>query len=120
MKIAISATGETTSDTVDPRFGRCQYFLFFDPNSENIETVKNEDNVNAQGGAGVQAAELVANHGADVVITGHCGPKAFSAFQESGIKVFSCSDCTVGQALEKFKKGELVQLQDSTVQGHWM
>lgn len=120
MKIAISATGEKISDHVDPRFGRCQYFQFFDPISENIETVKNEENVNAQSGAGVQAAELVANHDADVVITGNCGPKAFAAFQASGIKVFACSDCSVGEALEKYKKGELEQLQDSTVQGHWM
>lgn len=118
MKIAISSTGEKTSDLVDPRFGRCQYFQFYDTESRKIETVQNIEAPLAESGAGVQTAELVANQGAEVVITGNCGPKAFSALQEEGIRVYSCSDSSVKQAIEKLDRGELVQLTASTRQGH--
>jgi predicted Fe-Mo cluster-binding NifX family protein len=30
MKIAISSTGSELSDLVDPRFGRCRYYIFYD------------------------------------------------------------------------------------------
>ena len=118
MKIAISAKGGKTSDLVDPRFGRCQYFQLYDTETKEIETVQNIDAPTAESGAGVQTAELVANQGAEVVITGHCGPKAYSALQEEEIKIFSCSDSTVEQAIEQFNRGELAQLKTSTNEGH--
>ena len=30
MKIAISSTGPELHDLVDPRFGRCRYYIFYD------------------------------------------------------------------------------------------
>ena len=31
MKIAISSTGKDLDCQIDPRFGRCQYFIIVDP-----------------------------------------------------------------------------------------
>jgi predicted Fe-Mo cluster-binding NifX family protein len=46
MKIAVSATGPELEDLVDPRFGRCRYYII-----ANTETLQFEAVVNAGAGA---------------------------------------------------------------------
>ncbi|MFQ5996640.1 MAG: NifB/NifX family molybdenum-iron cluster-binding protein [Dehalococcoidales bacterium] len=41
MKIAISATGAALDAEVDPRFGRCQYFIIVDPETMQFEAMEN-------------------------------------------------------------------------------
>ncbi len=41
MKIAVSSTGPELADLVDPRFGRCRYYLFIDFDSQQIKAVDN-------------------------------------------------------------------------------
>ena len=43
MKIAISATGSTLDAEVDPRFGRCQYFILAEPETMKFEAALPED-----------------------------------------------------------------------------
>jgi len=59
MKIGISSTGEDLNAQVDPRFGRCQYFLIVDTDTMNFESIPNESAM-ASGGAGIQAAQTIA------------------------------------------------------------
>jgi len=108
MKIAISATGKDLSSAIDPRFGRAGYFVIVDTETGNIVNVI--DNLAAQGafqGAGINAATLVAESGAQAVLTGQVGPKAFEVLHASGIKVISNVDGTVGEAVERYRKGEI-------------
>ena len=63
MKIAVSSTGKDLNSQIDPRFGRCQYFIFLDPETMEFEAFENTG-LMASGGAGVQAAQLVAQKGA--------------------------------------------------------
>jgi len=63
MKIVVTASGPDLDSPVDPRFGRCQYFIFVDPDSLQFEAIENE-NVMASGGAGIQSAQFVTNKGA--------------------------------------------------------
>ena len=49
MKIAISASGPDLSSAVDPRFGRCPYFLFVDPDSMDFEAIENPNISSASG-----------------------------------------------------------------------
>jgi len=37
MKIAISATGKTTEDSLDKRFGRCEYFQIHNTESGEVK-----------------------------------------------------------------------------------
>ena len=119
MKIAITSSGTTINDPVDPRFGRAQNFLLVD--SETLATTvhDNATNLNAAQGAGIQAAETVAGLGADTVITGNVGPKAFRALQAAGIKVFLCESSSVSDAIQKLKAGELKEASAANVGGHW-
>jgi predicted Fe-Mo cluster-binding NifX family protein len=106
MKIAISATGPSLDSPIDPRFGRCQYLLIVDSESLDFEAVENPA-VMAPGGAGIQAAELVASMGAGAVITGNCGPNAYQVLSAAGIDIFVGASGSVRQALEAYRKGEL-------------
>ena len=39
MKVAVSATGKDLNCQIDPRFGRCHYFVFIDPDTVSPETL---------------------------------------------------------------------------------
>ena len=119
MKVAVSASGNDLASRVDPRFGRAKYFLIVDAESYAVETVDNAQNLNAAQGAGIQAAETVSRYGAQAVLTGHCGPKAFRALSAAGIKVYTGLEGTVKEALDRFKAGELKEASKADVTGHW-
>ena len=118
MKIAISSTGENLNATVDPRFGRCQYFVLIDPESMEFEAIPNES-ASAMGGAGIQAAQNVANLKAEVVLTGNMGPNAFQTLSAAGIKVITGVNGTVKEVVEKFKNGELKETTTPNVDSHF-
>jgi predicted Fe-Mo cluster-binding NifX family protein len=63
MKICVTATAGDVNAQVDPRFGRCQYFVFVDSDTMAFEAMANEA-IAAPGGAGIQAAQAVVNTGA--------------------------------------------------------
>jgi predicted Fe-Mo cluster-binding NifX family protein len=106
MKVAVSAAGPSLDSPIDPRFGRCQYLLIVDSESLDFEAVENPA-VMAPGGAGIQAAELVASMGAGAVITGNCGPNAYQVLSAAGIDIFVGASGSVHQAIEAYKRGEL-------------
>jgi predicted Fe-Mo cluster-binding NifX family protein len=118
MKVAVSATGKDLNCQIDPRFGRCQYFIFIDPETMEFEASENEGGM-ASGGAGVQAAQLVVQKGATSLITGNLGPNAASAISASGIKVYLVPGGTVREAIEAFKEGKLQEASGATVPPHF-
>lgn len=118
MKIAVSATGKDLHCEIDPRFGRCQYFIFIDPETMEFEALENEGLI-ASGGAGVQAAQSVVQKGANAVITGNLGPNAASALSASGIKVYLVPGGTVKEVIETFKAGKLQEVSGPTVSPHF-
>jgi predicted Fe-Mo cluster-binding NifX family protein len=118
MKIAVSATGKDLSCQIDPRFGRCQFFIFVDPETMEFEAFENEG-LMASGGAGVQAAQMVAQKGANILITGNLGPNASSALSASGVKTYLVADGTVREAIEGYKAGSLRELSGATVPSHF-
>jgi len=106
MRIAVTSSGPDLNAELDPRFGRCANFIFVDTDTDEIEVVANESTV-AAGGAGIQSAQLVAEKGAEVVLTGNCGPNAYRTLETAGIKVIVGVGGTVRDAVEKYKAGEL-------------
>ena len=112
MKIAVSATKGDLEATVDPRFGRCAYFVIVEVEGGRIKDFEVVENKAAMafGGAGIQAAQIVANKGAEIVITGNMGPNAFAALSMAGIKVVvGATGMKVKQAVEMYLKGELTE-----------
>lgn len=119
MKIAVTARGSTPDSQIDPRFGRATMFVLVDTETHEVNAVDNSQGTDSSQGAGVQAANTVARLGADLVITGHCGPKAFRALEAVDIQVIVGADGTVGKAIDRFRAGELTPADAPDKQGHW-
>jgi predicted Fe-Mo cluster-binding NifX family protein len=117
MKIAISANGETLDAAVDPRFGRCSTFLLVDTDDMSVETINN-DSGSLGGGAGIQAARLVAHTGVKAVLTGSCGPNAHEALTAAGIPVIVGCSGKIGDVVARFKSGELQPALGPNVASH--
>jgi predicted Fe-Mo cluster-binding NifX family protein len=119
MLVAVTAKGKNLSDEVDPRFGRAPYILIVDTETKQYEALDNSENVNAFKGAGIQAATMVADKGAEVLLTGYCGPNAFRTVQAAGVKVVNDVTGTVEQAVETFLSGNVQYSENANVEGHW-
>ena len=117
MKIAISAAGPTLESEVDPRFGRCQYFIIANPETMEFETIENF-NVMAAGGAGISTAQMIAGKGVETVLTGNCGPNAYQVLSTAGIKIFTGNSGTIRDAIQSYKSGQLQATSYPTVRGH--
>jgi predicted Fe-Mo cluster-binding NifX family protein len=118
MKIAVTAKSNNLESEIDPRFGRCSFFLIIDSDTMNFESISNESSM-ASGGAGIQAAQTVAKTGAEIIITGNVGPNAFQTLSAAGIKVFTVINGTIKEAIEKYKKGELSETTNPSVNSHY-
>ena len=118
MKVAFSSSGTDQSAQVDPRFGRCQYFLIIDTESGKTEAVPNAAQ-SAGGGAGIQAAQTVADQNVETVLTGNVGPNAHRALQAADITVLTGVSGTVADALQAFVDGKYTAAQGPTVQPHF-
>ncbi len=119
MKVIVSSIGESLDSQVDPRFGRASTFLLVDTDTNEIKSIDNSAGASAAQGAGIQAAETVSRHGAECLITGHCGPKAFRTLQAAGIKVYTGASGTIADAIEAFRAGTLQLSTAPDVGGHW-
>ena len=120
MKIAITSQGEKLSSEIDLRFGRAKYLLVVDTETGNFEVHDNELNLNAAQGAGIQTGQNMANLGAEAVITGNVGPNAFKTLNAADIKIFLAERQTVREAIDLFKAGELKEVDQANVEGHWI
>ena len=117
MKIAISSSGQDLAAQLDPRFGRCQYFLIIDMDSMDFDVFEN-DNAALGGGAGIQSAQLIAAKGAKALITGHCGPNAIKTLSAAGIQVYVGQAGTIQDIVDKFKAGQLTPTTDANASLH--
>jgi len=119
MKVAFTTSGSDLSAPLDRRFGRTPKFLIYNMDENTFEVVDNQQNLNAAQGAGIQAAQKVAHAGAECVVTGHCGPKAFRVLSMARIKIFNTDAPTVAEALEMFRTGALKLAESADVEEHW-
>ena len=114
MKIVISSAGDNLSAQVDPRFGRCSFFVMVETEDMSFESFNNES-IALSGGAGIESATFVASQGVEAVLTGNCGPKAMQVFNTADVKVFTGLSGTIAEVVEKFKQGSVNQTTTATV-----
>ena len=118
MRVAVSATSPTLDADIDPRFGRCQYFIIADPDTMEFETLENSGSM-AGGGAGISTAQTIAGKGIEAVLTGNCGPNAYQVLSAAGIKVFTGVVGKVQDAIEGYKLGKFKASSQPNVPGHF-
>ena len=105
MKICITSEGTALDAQIDPRFGRCQNFIFFDTDTNTFEVEENRS-VQFQGGAGIRSGQLMVSKGVKAVLTGNVGPNAQQVLSAAGIAVFTNISGTVGEAVDNYKNGK--------------
>ena len=118
MKICVTSTADSLDAQIDPRFGRCSYLLIVDSETMQFEAIPNAA-AGASGGAGIQAAQTIANKDVKLLITGNVGPNAFGALSAAGIEIVTGAFGTVREAVEKFKRGEFAKTGAPTVDSHF-
>lgn len=114
MRICVTSEGTELDSKIDPRFGRCQYFVFIDTDSMKFEAAANE-NSQFSGGAGIQSGQLMISKGVKAVLTGNVGPNAFQTLNAAGIKIYTGLAGNVKSVVEKYKKGELKATENASV-----
>lgn len=108
MIIGVSSTGKDMQSQIDPRFGRCSYFLIVQTDDMSFEVFKNE-NKSLGGGAGIQSATLLIEKGVKTLLTGSCGPNAMDVFNECGIQVITGQTGLIDDAIRKFKDNKTTE-----------
>ncbi len=119
MKVAVTSQGKELSSQVDARFGRAKYFIMVDTDSGEFTAHDNSQNLNAAQGAGIQAGQNVINLGAEAVVTGTVGPKAFTTLQAGNVKIYIGASGAVAEVIEQLKAGTLQEAKQANVEGHW-
>lgn len=118
MKVCVTASEKSLDAQLDPRFGRCKYFIIIDPETLQFEAI---DNVAAAAmhGAGIQASQIVIEKGVETILTGNVGPNAYQVLSTAGIKIITGATGTIKEVVEKYKKGEFQATPSSTVSSHF-
>jgi predicted Fe-Mo cluster-binding NifX family protein len=119
MKLAITSEGETVQSPTDPRFGRAKFFIILDTEKQTSVAIPNTINLNAAQGAGIQAGKKIVESGADALITGHVGPKAYTTLHAGNIKIYTGATGTVADAVAQLQAGKLKAVGSPDVEGHW-
>jgi predicted Fe-Mo cluster-binding NifX family protein len=118
MKICVSAVAESLDAQIESRFGRCSFFVIIDSETMKYEAVSNTA-TSAMSGAGIQAAQIVADKGVHAVLTGNIGPNAYRVLSAAGVRMVTGVSGTVRSAVEQYKKGNLTEITGPTVSGHF-
>ena len=111
VKIAISSTGENLTDNVSEVFARCPYFVISEIENKEIkkfEAIKNESK-NQMGGAGISAAQLMAEKDIKAVITKNVGPRALDVLKQFNVEIYY-GDGKIKEVLQEFIDGKLKRM----------
>ena len=119
MKVVVTSQGQELSSEIDPRFGRAKWLFLMDTQTGLSEAHDNTVNLNLVQGAGIQTGQNLVNLGVEVVITGNIGPNAFKTLNAANVKVFLSKANTVQEAIGSFMAGELDEVKQANVEGHW-
>lgn len=104
MKVAIASTGDDTNSTLSPVFSRCNFFVFFDTQTQALEFFPNPYK-NSGHEAGEQVLHLLASRYIDMAIGMRFGQKVKQWFDRRKIcmVIFKNPAMSVGDVLSLIK-----------------
>ncbi len=108
MKVAISSTGEKLTDNISEFFGRCPYFVIVEIDNQEIGEMKvfKNENENQTGGAGILAAQFLAEKNINAVIARSVGPRAMDVLEQFNIGMYE-GEGIIKKSLQKFINNKL-------------
>jgi predicted Fe-Mo cluster-binding NifX family protein len=119
MRVALSATGPNLDNEIDPRFGRCSYFIIIDPDTMEYESIDNTGSETTSG-VGIATAQVIMERYKDlgIVITGHCGPNAYQVLESGNIQVITGISGEMRKVVQDYKSGKYQTVSQSDVSSH--
>ncbi|MCD6322325.1 MAG: NifB/NifX family molybdenum-iron cluster-binding protein [Clostridiales bacterium] len=111
MIVTIPVDGKTMSACINKAFGRTQYFLVYNTETQEKTFLENAA-ANAPGGAGVQASQFVVDQNTDAVLAPTIGQNSADVIKSSGIKIYLTSGCSIQDNITAFLDGKLKSLTD--------
>lgn len=113
MLIGVSTKGNSLDSPLDDRFGRCENFLIYNSETKLFSVVRNSGK-DQPSGAGSNAVKLLADHGTNLVLAPHLGPKALIALDAMEIEAYDFGKLnTVAEAIDSFLAGDLKRVTES-------
>ncbi|WP_409227241.1 NifB/NifX family molybdenum-iron cluster-binding protein [Gudongella sp. SC589] len=109
MIIGIPADIEDMDGPVSGSFGRAPYYFIYD-NEKKIGHFVQNTAANAQGGAGVKAAQILVDQKVEVAISPQLGENAAMVLRDANIELFMPEDGSLMDNVLLFKDGKLEQL----------
>lgn len=116
MKVAVASTGNNIDSEISPVFGRCPYFIIAEIENGEIKNESAIENMakNEQRGAGIKAAQFIANQDVKTLISASVGPNAFDIIKQVGIKVYRIHSGSVKSNLKLLNDGGLEEFTSSS------
>ena len=111
MKITVPMNEQNMGTGLCPSFGRAPFFLFYDTETKEAKWIKNSAAESA-GGAGIAAAQILADSGVEALITPRCGENAQKVLSGAHIEVYRSTDGTARQNIDALAAGKLEKLSE--------
>jgi predicted Fe-Mo cluster-binding NifX family protein len=111
MKLAMPVSKKELSSDVCQSFGRTPYFLVYDTEMQSSRFIDNGAAA-SQGGAGIKAAQSIADSGADVLLTPRCGENAAEVIRAADIKIYKTVSGSALDNINAFIDGKLTALEE--------
>lgn len=109
MKIAIPADDRKMEGNVSNSFGRAPYYLIYDTETSQGEFIENSA-AQAQGGAGIKAAQEIVDSKAKTLLTPRCGENAAKVLQGATIEIYQSLAGSLFENILAFEAGSLLPL----------
>lgn len=97
---------DDTKEAICVSFGRAPYFLFHDTETKEQKLLENPA-AEAQGGAGVKAAQFLVDNDANILLTVRCGENAKAVFDAADLKVYKTEGTDIAQNITMFEEDKL-------------
>lgn len=111
MKIALPVDDKSMETSICMSFGRTPYFLIYD--TETKESIFLDNSAAAsQGGAGIKAAQTVADNQVRALLTPRCGENAAEVIKAADIKIYKTITDSIKDNIDAFNDGKLSMLEN--------
>lgn len=101
MKIALPVCEKSIEGDIYDSFGRAPYYLLYNTNTKETDFLDHRAVV-SQGGAGIRAAQVLADNGVRAIITPQCGENAEKILRNAEVLVYKSIPGSIQENIEAF------------------
>ena len=111
MKIAIPVTNNNLASHIHSTLGRSPFYYIYETKTKESTYVINTA-ANAQGGAGIKAAQLLLDQDINVLITPRSGTNALEVLHAGKVEIFESVSTNVEGNIQLYLEGKLNKIME--------